>query len=153
MKKILLLAILAISINAFPQTRNLAFNYQYSTLNSADQDISLIQMFDSIITWVWDAPGNEWQFYTKYVDIIYDADKHETSRLRKDWTGSAWENGEQFSYIFDESNNLTIELYEYWDNNTWVFKEQYSNTYDENNNLTSRTWKNWTPDIWYNLRQ
>lgn len=153
MKKILIFATLAISLNAVAQ-------------NTTSNLRSLNPKIDSTYYWTWDTISLGWKLYQKKINIGYDAKNNVTSELyqiwkdtvwensdhgtygydvnnnkiselTKTWNGSAWKNSNQSNYTFDVKNNMTSELHQLWDSTSWLTHAQFTYTYDANNNRTS----------------
>ena len=177
MKKILLFAILALSINAFAQSkhpssnslenvrgrmelegkttfsthsdRNLGQAFKHQTPN---QD-SLIKIFDSIYMWQWDTLNIGWRIYNKTINMVYNANHKQTSYIVQSWNESAWVNAEEQNLTYDVNNNLTSELIQSWNGTAWVNYTQFIFTYDVNNNWISGLNQNWNGSAWVNTSQ
>ena len=177
MKKTLLIAILALSINALAQSKHptsrLNENVQdrmhnkgmkISNLNSemilgktvksrpnSPQD--LIQIYDSIYYWAWDTINMGWIIDAKTINMVYDAKNNMTSNLGQYWDGSVWVNSHQYTYTYDAKNNQTNFIYAYWDGSAWINSYQYTYAYDADNNLTNRLTQGWNGSVWLNSYQ
>ena len=62
----------AFSINASSQSKYPTLDLQHRTAGQR----SLIQVYDSIYTWVWDTIGIGWKIDSKITDIIYNANNN-----------------------------------------------------------------------------
>src|ERR1017187_7757685 len=128
MEKTLLLAIIALSINAFAQNnkpklsttenflvrtelegrtpskinsdRNFGQAYKHQT-----PDQGSLQLFDSIYYWDWDTISTGWKNYHKSINYVYDSKNNLTSELDQIWNGSLWENSYKRFYAYDANNN------------------------------------------------
>jgi hypothetical protein len=177
MKKALLFTILALSINAFPQSNHPTFrsneNVQDKMHNEAMKIFKLnsemnlektikpqplkpqdlIQIIDSIYQWQWDTISAGWTIDTKTINIVYDAKHNMTSNMAQTWSGSGWVNYFKNTNTYDTSNNLTSTLYQNWYGSIWVNVSQNTYTYDANNNLTRELMQSWHGSDWVNESQ
>jgi hypothetical protein len=177
MKKTLLLAILALSINAFAQTCKPTLNPTSNIRKSmelagrmtfkahADMNLreafklktpdqgSLVQIFDSVHGWDWDTLTNGWRMYFKSVDFVYDANNNLSSEIDQTLVGTTWVNSTNNMSTFDTRHNLINYLVQTWNNNAWVNSRQYVYTFDANNNLTNELLQSWKGSSWGNLHQ
>ena len=177
MKKFLLFAIVALSINTFAQnnkpqsnstanvhhwmghagrttsdahaTMNLGRAFQPKTPN---QD-SLVQIFDSVCDWEWDALHNVgWRIYEKEINYVYDAHHNRISYTEQRWNGS-WGNYIKITCAYDSNNNCTSWLEQNWNDSTWENIILNIYTYDANNNQTSDLNQGWNGSAWENSYQ
>lgn len=177
MKKTLLFAILALSINALAQSKHPTFwsneNVQDRMHNSGmkisnlhsemnlgkiikpqplkPQD--LIQIVDSVYQWQWDTISVGWIIGYKIINIVYDAKHNMTSSTGQSWNGSAWENSDKSTSTYDANNNETSNLYQEWNGSNWVDVFKYTSTYDAKNNLTKELDQRWNDSDWINTYQ
>lgn len=177
MRKTLLFAIMALSINAFAQSRQAAINLHHSTSpcqnamgskewklsnlpfyptpgDPADyrafMDRSLIQIIDSVYDWHWQLPGTEWGLYYRYIDMIYDGSNNLTGSLYQQWNGGTWVNYGHDSYAYDAQNNLISHVSQSWNGITWVNSNQLVYSFDANNNLAMELYQIWDGSKWVN---
>jgi len=177
MKKILLFAILALSVNALAQTNHSASRSnknalgrmenigrrtpnsqsemnlgQISTHNIIEQP-SLIQLFDSTYIWEWDTISNGWNLEYKDIAFVYDAHRNLTSYIDQHWYDNIWQNNTQYISTFDGNDNQTSFKVKFWNGTLWENYSQYLYSYDANNNLTSQIMQTWNINVWVNSYQ
>ena len=180
MKKSLLLAFLAISLNVFAQnkpahaspqdpTQNIGqprgsqsdfskkLNALYQDLNLAGGNqsssrgiLDLVQRFDSVYIWAWDSLTYDWALSFRITDLQYNAANLPTSLTYQNWTGSGWENNFQLVSSYDGNNNETTSLFKTWTGSAWTNVFQSIYTYDGNNNRTSELSQLWFGTDWMN---
>src|ERR1017187_4912418 len=158
MKKTLLIAITALSINAFAQhpTSNILHSAQTPKHKTITLRSSTPPKFDSIHFYNWDTISNAWKFSSRATNYTFDANNNNTSETRQNWntSTSAWVNSYKLSYTYDASNNQTGETDQTWDTttSTWINSSKYTYTYDANNNQTGETDQTWdtTTSTWIN---
>jgi len=174
MKKTLLLAIFALSINAFAQSKhpvsnsmkqvhgtmdrtgikisdphsemNLGRTSKFTTNNPQD----LIQIFDSIYEWEINLIHLDWYFYEKYSNIIYDSKNNLTNILLQEWNVGNWVNFRQFEYTYNTNNIIASELIQEWYNSSWENYDYTTYTYDASYNLINELNKYWNDNTWIN---
>jgi hypothetical protein len=135
--------------------------YEINHLNDSGQAIqhpalnpyALVQLFDSIYNWEWDAISLEWNIASRCIDIIYDANYNETSRLWQEMTGSTWVNSTLITNTYDLNNNQTSHLSQSWSGSEWLNEIKFTYTYDANNNQISNKEEIWTGSYWFNYSQ
>jgi hypothetical protein len=159
MKKTLLFAVVALSINAFAQN-----NRPTSGINSdripgqtlksqTPNQGSLIQIFDSVYLWKLDSLNNGWNIYLRTIKMAYDINNNLTSCITQSSNGSAWINYYHYTYTYDAHHNQTSKLYQEWNGSAWVNMFQYFYTYDTHNNQTSEIDQSWNGSNWINVDQ
>jgi hypothetical protein len=181
MKKSILFAILALSLNAFAQINPTGLSLKdiralsiHKTVHPGDpvipsrghevvspqlndfthpsrEVLGLIQRFDSIYMWGWDTLGAKLTLESRIVDITYNADNYPLSLTFEAWDGGTWVKNLQFVYTYDANNNQTSLLFRTWDGAAWTDYFQTQYTYDANNNVTSETSQLWAGIAWINL--
>jgi hypothetical protein len=172
MKKLLLLAILALSVNVNAQDQKSVFTQkssifnpqfpsggilpsssiiQNSTFNIQHPlaDRSLIQIYDSIYHWGWDG-SNGWRLFIKYTNIIYNENNYPTNELRQAWNEIVWVNDGLITFGYDTYNNMTFKLEQNWNGTIWQNDYQYTYSYDGNNNQTILLYQTWNGSAWAN---
>ncbi len=174
MKKPILFAILAFSMNVVAQNNHFLSNSPENLLektehpgmkppngyaglnlgrlikNQPSGQPNAVQIMDSLRIWQWDTLSIAWKNRYKYKDISYDGHNNLTSYMMQSWNGSGWVNFLKMVYAFDASNNLTRNLYRRWTGSTWDDSFQFIYTYDASNNKTSELWQNWNGSAWLN---
>ena len=154
MKKTLLIATLALSINVVAQkpTSNIhhVINFGQTIQHQISHLRSLTPIADSTYQWTWDTLSLAWKISTKVINIHYDASNNMTSESEQSWNGSMWVNAYQYTYTYDANNNKTSELDKTWNGSAWVDSTQYTYAYDANNNQTSELDKTWNGTAWVN---
>jgi len=183
MKKTLLFAILAFSINAFAQhqpsdpllsylSANSKHNsgHQQSNLqhpsviyspsnpnqgmNHSSRDLfGLEQRFDSIYMWQWDSLSLAWQVQSKFIDILYDANNYPTSFTGQLWNVSSWDNYLQLYFTYDANGNQTLAGFRQWTGTSWQDFFQTVYTYDTHNDVLIELDQVWTGFSWMNTDQ
>lgn len=155
MKPILLLTILALSINAFAQSNQLPFNLDrpssssqeiihYNTGNTERQTNGINSEIISRQTIK--HPSFEQKSLIQLFDSTYF------------WLWNIPNNGWKFKHkfidiIYDVNNNMTSELRQEWNGSVWENNLKYTYTYDGNNNQTSELIQIWDGGIWMNYTQ
>ncbi len=66
------------------------------------------------------------------------------------WGGSAWVNGQKYSYAYDGNNNLIEEIYQEGNGFVWENIFKYSHTYNGKNNKIESLYQNWYGSAWLN---
>ena len=180
MKKVILFAVLLLSISTFAQTTLKNHQTRISTSdlipdgwmqnnrhipteiitepNSSSayhsQSVnhrSLVQKIDSSYTWLWDTQNNTgWVIWSKYVDIVYDNAYNELSRTAQRYNAGIWTNASQIIRTFDENNNMTSFTYRRFIDNAWKNYQGYEYVYDESGNRISELFKSWDNNVWVN---
>ena len=174
MKKAVLFAILALSINAFAQNNQptsnstakirgmmefkgrtasdnqLEMNYSQGIKHQAPNQDSLVQIFDSIYYWQWDTISVGWKIINREIDIVYDAHNNLTSSIEERWNDSIWVNSSKAISTYDGNHNMTSFTLQSWNGIAWVNAYQYTYTYDINNNQTNILRQNWDGSVWVN---
>lgn len=177
MKKALLFAIFALSINAFAQNKRPSSNslenirgrmedggWITSKINSENnlgkafkhktlKQNSLIQIFDSIYIWRWDTLSNGWEIDKRFVNMVYDANNNLTSEMVQSWNDSAWVIFFQNIFTYDTSHNQTSCLAQGWNGSGWVNASQWFYTYDANNNRITYLYQYWLNSAWVTSSQ
>jgi hypothetical protein len=177
MKKVLLFAIVALSVNAFAQnnqppsnsiinlrdmmglagktksdgraTMNLRQPFKLQTPNQG----SLIQIFDSVYDWEWDTISNGWMINFKTINYVYDPNNNLISEIDQEKVGTAWVNSRKSTSTYDTKHNRTSILYQIWNDSAWVNSAQHIYTYDVNNNRTSELVQTWKNSTWGNVHE
>jgi hypothetical protein len=162
MRKILLLAIIALSVNAIaqnPQISRIKILKQIETfkknaltvpIQRTTQKISSPkQLVDSSYSYRWDKNMNSWSLTVNYDGkwkYQYDVKGNKTSSIRKYFEYSTFMNRvynyvDEINYSYDDNNNLTSEIVKQNDAQvTRMYTESERTwTYDLKNNLTSCT--------------
>jgi len=143
MKKVLLLAFLAFSMNVFAQIR--------PAVNLAESNP--LPKYDSMYFWKWDSiNGTGWLPYMMYKEFVYDSINHISSVVMQTRVGSVWVNTTKKVSTSDANNNLLQVLYMSWDSSNWVNNSKDEYTYDGNNHQTSYTHYQWDTGSWINYR-
>jgi len=165
MKKTLLFALLALSLNAFAQTNPAALLLREPRVNSLHKPglqlndfthpsrevLDLIQRFDSIYMWGWDTAGAKLTLASKVTDITYNADNLPLSLTFYSRTGNSWTKYLQFVYTYDGNNNETSLLFKSWNGSSWDNYLQTFYTYDGNNNVITELSQYWIGISWLNI--
>lgn len=177
MKKTLLFAIIALSFNAFSQSKH-PTSHAMGTVrgrmenpgiktsdigskmnpgrifkHEAPDQGSLIRLFDSTYEWQWDTLSSGWKIAAKGIDYIYDSKNNLTSDIWQNWNGNVWVNSNKYLNTYDGSNNCTIALSQTWNGSAWVNSDQYTSSFDANNNQTAWLAQNWNGSAWVNSDQ
>lgn len=158
MKKTLLIAIFALSINAFAQsTASNAHPIMGSKQTLKHHKFgfrTLDPKIDSIYFWAWDTTNSSWKLNTKDVDMTHDANNNTLSETEKYWNDTSWINTNKFIYTYDANNNQTSELQQNWDSSgNWGDAFKYTYTYDSYNNQTGALFQSWSGSAWTNFRK
>lgn len=138
---------------------------------------ALTPIYDSIYNWTFDTTSGAWDFSSREIKIVYNAnntitselvqdwngtvwvnfttdtfkynaDNLDTSDLEKSWTGSAWENEYHYTYSYDAGNNDTVEVEQIWSGSAWRNYLKYVYTWDAHGNETSETGEQWNGSSW-----
>jgi len=176
MKKVVLFAILALSINASAQSKHPKLpsveniqgrmentgiktfdihserNFGQAIKHQTPDQCSLIQLYDSIYEWHWDTLSNGWKINNKYINYVYDAKNNLTSYIEQTWDGSIWMNY-HYIYTYDVNKNLTSYIEQIRNGSVWVNFWQCIFTYDINSNQTNELEQEWNGSGWVNWRQ
>ncbi len=180
MKKSLLFAILALSVNAFAQvnpktlplldSRGISMHQKlrqhdaemFSSANhakiplhqgvghSSREVLGQIERFDSIYMWGWDTLGAKLALQSKITDVLYNADNYPTSLTYESWNGSSWDKSLQFVYTYDANNNQTSQIFKSWTGTAWMNAFQSMFTYDANNDQITQLDQYWAGIAWLN---
>ena len=174
MKKALLFAILALSINAFAQSNHPTFRSNENVrdgmhntamvISNPNSEMNLgkiiklqplipqdlIQIFDSVYQWQWDTISVGWIIGYKIINIVYDGKHNMTSYIVQSWIGSTWDNFSKYIYTYNANNYEISESRQHSNGSTWVNDYQYTFIYDANNNRTSYLYQNWNGSDWVN---
>jgi hypothetical protein len=180
MKNLLFIVILAVSLNAFAQSKKPQHPFLSSPqgfmnkmgnpdLNSpliypeelpgqvisrhATAPRGLIQLYDSIYYWNLDTATTAWRPDHKYVDIVYDAGNNLMAYTEQNWNDTAWNNSSRYTYTYDVNHNQTGETNQFWDGSAWQNSSLYITIYDINDNLITETWQRWENALWANQIQ
>ncbi|MFZ4707737.1 MAG: T9SS type A sorting domain-containing protein [Bacteroidales bacterium] len=165
MKKVLLFAILALSVNAFAQSNhplatlypsiNTIVNNNYrlepGTCKTPGQR-SLFQIYDSVYHWQWDTISSSWLVQSKTIDLVYDAGNNLLNYTTQIRNAGAWENSENYTASYDANGNLTSRITQIWNSN-WVNSRKNTYTYNADNNQTSNIGQIWDGHSWINTSQ
>ena len=155
MIKVLLFAILALSMNAFAQTE-----HPISNLKEGIQ-ISLNERGLRNKDGIWNTPD-----ISSRMNLV-KAIKHQTSEQRDliqifdsihywqwDTLSIGWKiYAKIINIVYDAENNLISQEYQYWNGTAWMITSQSIFTYNINNNLTSELYQNWNDNTWVNYSQ
>jgi hypothetical protein len=156
LKKVLLFAAFAISMNASAQDLPSTFGMHYQVSNikkNLRTGLNSLQLNDSIYTWRWDVDITGWTAVSKIINMSYDANNNLTFFTTQDWDGNAWVNSDQYAYTYDSSSNLTLFTFQDWYGSVWENSYQYTYAYDSVNNLVSRIYQYWDGNSWVNEGQ
>jgi hypothetical protein len=175
MKKVLLFAILALSINAFAQSNQPALHPKRSTLNSKgnadvrmmdvlskksgmnlfqsiqfpmETELSLFQKMDSVYTWNWDPISTGWKLKSKTTQITYNTSNYVISFIEQTLDGSEWVDTLQYAYTYNAHNDVLTLTVQRWSGYAWVNTIQQVQTFDVNFNRTSYAYQNWNGSAW-----
>lgn len=172
MKKALLFAILAISLNVLAQSKHLKSNLLENIrvrMENTGREISnrfseinfgrpnnhqrfeqgdFIQIYDSVYWWRWDTLIMGWKKFNKEIQMVYDTHYNLTDVTHQRWTGSEWENSFYNGYTYDSSNNQISELWQEWNGSDWVNYILFTISYDVNNNMKGFLEQNWNNNVW-----
>jgi hypothetical protein len=180
MKKTLLFAILALSMNAFAQTNmsaTLLPKPGLNSLNKVNGKVNLppgtkdkiasvmqaqlknqslnkdayVQLFDSIFMWEWEQSLTGWMYAYKINDFEYDANNSRIDFSVKTWNGNNWGNFIREHLSYDGNNNLITLIDKEWDGSDWINSDQDIYTYDANNNKLSFLSQSWNGSEWFNV--
>jgi len=121
--------------------------------NQNKKEQSVIQVNDSLYSWIWDTNIPGWKPSQKTIYTGYDANNNATGTVSQNWDGSAWVNSVQHNYTYDANNNRIVDLNQRWNGNTWVISLRFISTYDASNNLTSELSQDWNGIEWVNFTQ
>jgi len=155
MKKTLLFAILALSINAFAQSKFPTFNLQHPLSNSMGINQYRMKLLGTNAVNIFSEMNSD------------KAIKHQTHKPQKliriydsiyqwkwDTLSIGWKIGNKYiNMVYDVNHNLISYLYQTWSGSTWVNSGQFIEAYDANNNLTSDLAQNWDGSSWVNSTQ
>jgi hypothetical protein len=163
MKKALLFAILALSINAFAQNNQPMFNLQHQTLKSIDDVQGILD----------DKRMNKYQSSVVMTSAI-KSKSHEGKDIKHQmlkplpliqiydsiyqWQWDEISNGWEIKYkiiniVYDANYNQMSSISKSWNGSTWENSLQGTYTYDANNNQISLIQQNWTGSAWENTMQ
>lgn len=153
MKKLLLFAIMALSINAFAQNKTTDFYFQHHYSISTEYLLGKIHRTECKTSNSHSEmnPGQDIKHQTPQLpsliqiyDSIYD---WQWDNLNLEWKIKS----RSINIIYDANNNLTEGIWQDWGGNTWQNSSKYTNTYDVNNNLTSELYQGWNGSDWVDL--
>ncbi len=178
MKKILLLATIALSMNAVAQNKHFTnsrlFPFSHENLQlktteskfkapaknteaSSKQAIMLKapaiakynQLIDSVYHFNWDTYNDKWSSCNSKTINKYDAKNNLTSKTYTYWNGINWSIFDLYTYTYDTNNRETSDLYQ--SNNDTILANMYrsTTTYDGNNNQTKVN-QDWKNGAWVN---
>ena len=176
MKKALLFAALALSMNAVAQSGYPGSNPKEkfqdrielkefnqpgiaSELNRGQslghqlEPCELVMIFDSIRYWKLDTHSLRWEANYKINGIVYDTRYNLISFINQVWDGSTWKNLGKYTRTYDARNNETNGLSQQWNGSEWVNVFQDIYTYDASDNQTSYTYMTWNGSAWVNNDQ
>jgi len=155
MKKTLLFAILAFSINAFAQINQPISNSHKATLNAKES------AFKSLMDMGLKLPG---MYSEKLLGQTVGFQKPEPVEMVQimdssyqwhwDVTGNQWKvYFKHVNPVYDNSNNITSDLGQKWTGSVWEDSTQNTYTYYADNIPKSATSKSWDGSVWTNSAQ
>ncbi len=112
-----------------------------------------VNILDSSYTWSLDTLNHQWNNKNREINLTYDSNHNLTNEARQIWSGTEWENLEQFHYSYNANSDLTDEVYQNGSGNGWVTNSQYLYTYNSSNRITSEIVQSWTGSAWVNFSQ
>ncbi|MCK9401630.1 MAG: T9SS type A sorting domain-containing protein [Bacteroidales bacterium] len=148
MKTLLLFASLALSINAFAQSKHPTFDPQLRTSNPRENVQGMMK----------DAGSRTTNIYSE-INLEQDI-KHQTITQRSliqiydsiyywDWDmdNVGWKiNSKAVDVVYDANNNLTSEIYQMWNDSIWINWYLLTYTYDANNFKAGYSCKHYSID-------
>jgi len=155
MKKIVLFAIIALSINAFAQIKQPTSDMQSPTSN----------LKENVRGHMIDREWNTSRIYSE--DNAEQVINHQPLKQRKliqiddsiywwqwDTINIGWKiNYKYIDMVYDAKKNLTSQLGQSWNGSAWVNSDQYIYVYDANNNEISELSQSWNGSAWENSLQ
>lgn len=167
MKKTILLAIVALSMNAFAQNKPASTNHMkhkedktqlLNRIKPGSNNISsikesrkmpsfLLQKPDSIREWSWDINTSDWINDSKTVDMIYDTNNNLTSQREMIWNETFWENAFKTEMHYDGYRPIST-FTQKWTDNNWENYMLSSTFYNANNQLDSTKTELWVGGDW-----
>lgn len=109
----------------------------------------LIPVNDSIVHWQWDNITDDWGFYSRTIDIVYDEDYNMIESTTQVWDGGAWVNQMQSSTSYPDNVTIII-LSKMWDGESWVNFMQYITEMDPATHTNTFTFQMWSGTSWMN---
>ena len=153
MKKLLLLAFIAFSLNAFAQSNSSANILQISKTNTMEKSVTGMMQAE------YQTPGMfmvskperaitqqlpEQPLVTQLIDSIY--------HWQWDTTIMGWNlKSKTIDMIYDNNNNLTGKLNRNLTGSEWVDDSKMVSKFDLNNNWLNTFWQKWDNSAWVNL--
>jgi hypothetical protein len=150
MEKVLLFAILAISINAFSQSKQSILGLQHPSLYTLQDFQDKMRNGEEFTTGFLSknnpAQGHKHQTLSQNSIIpLYDS----VYNWQWDTLTMSWKiNSKIINMVYNATNNLISEIGLNWSGSTWENSWKVIITYDANNNLTSTLYEDWNGSAW-----
>lgn len=180
MKKMVLFAILALSVNALAQIKRPASDLPQSTLkaiekiqgmmedpssasktisgkiaehrvkNQTTKDTVFFKIMDSVELWKWDTLSLGWEIESRITDMVCNQDGAILSQLVQNWDFGSWENFLLSTQTFNKYNLRTGSLHELWNGFEWDNIMRDSLQYEADTILQWHLLQNWNGSAWEN---
>ena len=155
MKKILIIsAILAISIQVFAQTKQVAHYTQHSKLNELQTAGARLDAAALKTNGQYSPENSKNDVRHKTLQRLSSNDLIQVmdSIYSWQWNTSSleWDKGTKYLNFYDASNNVISQIAKSWDGTTWINSAKYSPIFDANNNLISELFQDWNGSAWVN---
>jgi hypothetical protein len=152
MKKVLLFAILALSINAFAQTKH--------PISNSKKDIQGWMKGGGLRM-----EDRGWKTSDNYSEMnLRQVIKHQTPEQREliqifdsiyywqwDTLSNGWKiDSKTIKIVYDANNNRISKIVQKWNGSAWNNYAQYTYTFDANNIQTSTLYQTWNSSAWVN---
>ncbi len=124
--------------------------YNGSVQNPEQLFVRPWELVDSAFNWKWDATSMAWKLKSKSTKMVYDNNYNLTSATIRSWNGTAWKDSILNTATYNANRGLLVSLVQSWTAGAWVNKTQLVNIYDANNNHTSFTMQIWAGGTWVN---
>jgi hypothetical protein len=155
MKKTLLIAILALSINAFAQTKQTISDIQHLKLNSMENVQGRMQDIgwntSGICSEINHGQSPEHQAPEPFtlIQIIDSIFSWQWDTLNMGWELYF----KSVDVVYDDNHNLIGYTGQEWNGSTWVYSYKFIHNFDANNNQTSYITQEWYGSEWVNVYQ
>jgi hypothetical protein len=128
--------------------------YSQQEVNS-DEQRSLIPLYDSIDSFIYNTENNTWSLWTKIKDFEYNDKGDNLSQTKYLQINGAWTGETRSTYTYNEESLQLTSLTETFSfaNNRWENTKRGINTYTSSGSNTNTLTQKWTSDQWVNYEE